>query len=259
MPLSDKKTVYHSTLVQHGPVEATVKTQVQKSKYPNNPDYVVIIVEGKEHNLAMENDQYKAAFASMKGRNVLITATGGKGDAFVEVQVTGGGSAPAQAPAQPAARPPQQQSQPAASAPAPSDRGNQDGVARPRQQPAARTKEQILADRLDSVARAEKNIRQSVQLFKRCVNAAVDQAMELASAFGVTGENAEELRRSLAQSAIEETIKTLPTTLFIRATGAGTFKDRIEDFNREFMRDYPASDVEKYIADLKAKHDSAKK
>ena len=72
----EKKTLYHSELAAMGPVRVTVKTDRMKSRYskPGNekPDYVVLLIAGKEKNYNTENEGCAAFFEGQKGKTFTL-------------------------------------------------------------------------------------------------------------------------------------------------------------------------------------------
>lgn len=91
MAQKPKKTLYHSELVQLGPVEVEVKSDVLESKYGKS-DYVVFEIDGYERQYNVENSACGNALDRLKGQVVIIEATGSRDDAEIIVsEPTGGG------------------------------------------------------------------------------------------------------------------------------------------------------------------------
>jgi hypothetical protein len=88
-----KKNLYHSELVQKGPVRVTVKTDVMKSKFAGKPPYIVLAFDGEgERNYSIESDDCQTALANMKGRSIMIEATGSGRDGSAAIKVLGAGA-----------------------------------------------------------------------------------------------------------------------------------------------------------------------
>ena len=112
MPISDKKGIYHSTLVRAGDTVVTIKSDVLKSKYEGKPDYVYLTAaDGTEHSLAVENFRVAEALKGLKDQRVTLRASGSREDADLEILPAGDQP---QTPAKPATAPPQRQEPPKA-------------------------------------------------------------------------------------------------------------------------------------------------
>jgi hypothetical protein len=116
----DKRTIYHSHLVQAGTVEALITGEPQKSKFKKEGKdsyWVGVKIDGSEHQLTIENDVVKEKLTGLRNHMVQLTATGSRDEADIDVyDAAGPMKTPPQQPA------PQQQGQqrsaPAASKPA---------------------------------------------------------------------------------------------------------------------------------------------
>jgi len=127
-----KTTIYHSTLVSEGEIEALLNSEPCKSKFPAKDGsvqyYVEMIIAGTKHQLILENDSCRSALTGYKGQTVTIRASGSRDNATLDVDGIRVGTeqqaAPAQrqAPAQRAAGPPQQQAELPAQQPTPQQR-----------------------------------------------------------------------------------------------------------------------------------------
>lgn len=92
MAQKPKKTLYHSELVQLGPVEVEIKSDVMQSQYRGHNDYVIMSLDGYDRNYECENDLCVKALDRLKGQVVIIEATGSRDDAEIIVsEPTGGG------------------------------------------------------------------------------------------------------------------------------------------------------------------------
>ena len=88
--------IYHSALVNMGPVLCKVVSDVLTSKWKNKDGtdkfYVNLVVGGEEHSYTVENDACGEALADRKGQTLLLTFSGSRDDAEISV-----GAAPASA------------------------------------------------------------------------------------------------------------------------------------------------------------------
>lgn len=84
--MAEKKTLFHSELVQMGRVQVTQKNLPQKSKFSGKPDYVALVIDGAERLYNCENDACKAFFniRGNEGRVMVIEATGSRDDASID-------------------------------------------------------------------------------------------------------------------------------------------------------------------------------
>lgn len=83
----EKKGLFHSELTRlsaDSPVQVHVKSDVMKSKYKDKPDYVILVIDGRERIYSTENQSCADWFRGTKGRTLLITATGREGDAQID-------------------------------------------------------------------------------------------------------------------------------------------------------------------------------
>jgi len=85
--MAEKKTMFHSELVQLGAVKVLVKTDVMHSKFKGKLDYVVLECEGVERNLNLENAACAEAMNGLKGKIVVLEAKGRANDA--EIMIAG--------------------------------------------------------------------------------------------------------------------------------------------------------------------------
>lgn len=86
MALSDKKSIYHSALVNSGDVVVTITSDgPQQSKFQGKPDFIGLKHEGSEHILSLENESCGTALTGLKGQTVMLRASGRDGDACIEV------------------------------------------------------------------------------------------------------------------------------------------------------------------------------
>lgn len=76
-----KKTLWHSELKDMGPVMVTVKTEPQKSKFKDKPDYVILEIDGAERTYSCENPSCAEFFRGQKGNRFALVAEGGREDA----------------------------------------------------------------------------------------------------------------------------------------------------------------------------------
>lgn len=132
--MADKKTLFHSELATLGPVRVMVKEERKASKYSKpdapKPDYVTLVIGGKERFYTCENEACAEFFADQRGRTFTLVAEGSREEATLTYV---GEASQEQAPAT-AARPPV--SRPPAAKP----QGQRPPVAAPAQQrpPAAK-------------------------------------------------------------------------------------------------------------------------
>ena len=99
-----KKNLYHSEAATLGPIRVTVKTDVMPSKFKGKSPYVVLLIDGHERNYSCENEECQKALIGLKGRTIMMEATGGREDARIIVAgaTAPQGGEPASQPAQPA-------------------------------------------------------------------------------------------------------------------------------------------------------------
>lgn len=83
---NEKKTLYHSELVQMGHVQVTQKNLPQKSRYAGKPDYVALVIDGVERLYNCENETCAAFFnvQGNQGRTMVIEALGTRDDAIID-------------------------------------------------------------------------------------------------------------------------------------------------------------------------------
>lgn len=91
MAKEPKKTLYHSELVNLGPVEVDIKSDVKQSQYPNQNDYVIMVLDGYDRNYSCENDQCADALVGLQGKTVILEAIGSRDDAEIIVSEPTGG------------------------------------------------------------------------------------------------------------------------------------------------------------------------
>jgi hypothetical protein len=104
----DKRTIYHSHLVQAGTVEALITGEPQKSKFKKEGKdsyWVGVKIDGSEHQLTIENDVVKEKLTGLRNHMVQLTATGSRDEADIDVYDAAG---PMKAPPQ---QPPPSQGQ----------------------------------------------------------------------------------------------------------------------------------------------------
>lgn len=98
-----KKTIYHSSLVQAGECTATIKSDPLKSKFQKDGKdsyYSVLVINGNEHQLQLENDSCRSAMTGYKNQTVGLKASGRGDDASIEVEgIAVGSGQPEQQPA----------------------------------------------------------------------------------------------------------------------------------------------------------------
>ncbi len=90
------KTLYHSKLVNQGPVVAHVKQGVTESTRKRGTFYVILNIEGRERYYNVENQACGEAFSEYVGQTVVVTAQGAREDAEILIEPTN------ETPAQPA-------------------------------------------------------------------------------------------------------------------------------------------------------------
>ena len=81
----EKKTVYHSELVKESPVTVEMTSDVLESKFKKGTYYVCFKHEGNEHQLTLENQACEDALRDLKGQFAIITATGSRENAALDV------------------------------------------------------------------------------------------------------------------------------------------------------------------------------
>jgi hypothetical protein len=222
-----KKNLYHSELSTLGSLRVKVKTDVMASKFKGKPPYVVLEIDGIDRNYSVENDKCQRALANLKGRTVMLEATGSREEA--EITILGAGAAPAadqskdeppydteaehvdnpppQRPAQraPAAQPPPQAAPAAPAAPVPPQAaGHPDNVDR------VIDLKKYYARRGNALALAGLESLRAIDTFCQCAGVPIDEAT----------------KKGIAQQIAERMVETTFTTLFIAADRAG--------FNDEF-------------------------
>jgi len=100
-----KKQIYHSALVSEGEVTALIKSEPLKSKFQKDGKdsyYVLLSINGADHQHTIENDSCRQVLCGLKDQNVILKATGSRDDAQIEVHVVNPGQqqvAPRQQPA----------------------------------------------------------------------------------------------------------------------------------------------------------------
>ena len=99
-----KTTIYHSTLVSEGEIEALLNSEPCKSKFPAKDGsvqyYVEMIIAGTKHQLILENDSCRSALTGYKGQTVTIRASGSRDNATLDVDGIRVGTEQQAAPAQ---------------------------------------------------------------------------------------------------------------------------------------------------------------
>lgn len=93
-----KKTLFHSELVKAGPVTATIRSNVTPSKFKDKPPYVEMVIGGHARQYNVENDHCAMALDGLTNQVVILSATGTREDARIDVGTREGDSAPATAP-----------------------------------------------------------------------------------------------------------------------------------------------------------------
>lgn len=84
--MAEKKTLYHSELVQMGRVQVTQKDLPRASKFKDKNDYVVLEIDGVERIYNCENDDCQAFFnvQGNQGRCMVIEAQGTRENAQID-------------------------------------------------------------------------------------------------------------------------------------------------------------------------------
>jgi len=93
-----KTTLYHSELSKRGQVAVLVETDVLNSKYAGKPPYVMLKLDGYSRRYDTENDACAQALTGLKGREVSLTALGGRETATIAVAPVGNAPLPQQLP-----------------------------------------------------------------------------------------------------------------------------------------------------------------
>lgn len=87
-----KVTLYHSELVQMGPIRVKIKSDVTASKFDGKPNYVIMEIDGQKRNYNCENPDCEDALDKMSGRTVMLEATGSREEA--SIKILGAGAEP---------------------------------------------------------------------------------------------------------------------------------------------------------------------
>lgn len=105
--------LYHSALCKMGVVKVTVKTEKQKSQFPNSPDYVTLEIDGKPYYYKSENQGCADFFDGKRGQTFALLAEGGGKDSpeTATIQYVGEPASNLQKPQQQQAPPQQTQQQ----------------------------------------------------------------------------------------------------------------------------------------------------
>jgi len=128
-----KKQIYHSALVSEGEVTALIKSEPLKSKFQKDGRdsyYVLLSINGADHQHTIENDSCRQVLCGLKDQNVILKATGSRDDAQIEVHVVN----PGQQQAAPRQQPAPQQSAPQYQAPQQQELAPQQPAPQQRQQ-----------------------------------------------------------------------------------------------------------------------------
>lgn len=80
-----KKGLYHSELVKMGPVMVTVKQGRTPSKYQNQPDYCVLVIDDNERFYSIENDDCGDFLDAYEGQDIEIEAQGSREQATIDI------------------------------------------------------------------------------------------------------------------------------------------------------------------------------
>lgn len=173
MALSDKKTVYHSALVAAGDVDVLIKSnEPQKSKFGDQPDYIAMVHEGKEHFYPVENRNCAEALTGLGGQTVTIRAEGSREEATIAV--FGAPNSHRQPDRQPDPQPPHRE--PNRSLPQrPLPQQSQQPQPRepdPAPQPHRRTKEEKAHDELEAFKDMLRFVRRGGLVLQECINVA---------------------------------------------------------------------------------------
>lgn len=204
--MATNKTLYHTELRNMGPVTATVTSDVLDSKFQKKGEppkrYVVMNVGGVERNYHVENEHCAFALDGLKGRTVLIEATGMRDDARIVVDGQNapddevpGAESPAAAPAARQSAPATRQTAPAPAAHAPA--------------PAASTAA-AQPKSADPVADARRYLNQHANALGLAADAALYAVEQFATRHGVPVDKA-----TIAAQIAEEMTRTSFTTLYI--------------------------------------------
>lgn len=87
-----KKTLYHSELANMGPVVATVTEGVKESSKKRGSYYVTLLLEGRTRYYTVENEQCGQAFDGWDGQTVVISATGSRENAAIDIEAADEGA-----------------------------------------------------------------------------------------------------------------------------------------------------------------------
>lgn len=194
--MAEKKTMFHSELVQLGAVKVLVKTDVMHSKFKGKLDYVVLECEGVERNLNLENAACAEAMNGLKGKIVVLEAKGRANDA--EIMIAG---ATTTAEEREAAAEATQQRKPAATEPPkPAATAHKPDAA-----DAVIELKKFYARRGNALALAAAETCRTVETFCKLTGTPYD----------------EETRNHIKSTLVERLTDTTFTTLFIAADRAG--------------------------------------
>ena len=135
-----KTTLYHSELSKRGQVSVLVETDVLNSKYAGKPPYVMLKLDGFSRRYDTENDACAQSLTGLKGREVLLTAFGGRETATIAVGAGGNAPLPQQLPQAQHAPVPQQPPQASQTVTMPARQAPQQA---PQQAPSARSENPV--------------------------------------------------------------------------------------------------------------------
>lgn len=202
------KTLYHTELRNMGPVTATITSDVLNSKFAKAGEppkrYVVMTVGGAERNYHVENEHCAFALDRLKGRTVLIEATGMRDDARIVVDGQSDPNDQIPGAEVPAAAPAARQSAPAARPFGSPPVRNEHAPAPAASTAAAQPKS------ADPLADARSYLNRHANALGLAVDAALYAVEQFAARHGVPVDKA-----AIAAQMAEEMTKTTFTTLYI--------------------------------------------
>ncbi len=84
------KSLWHSELTKLGQIEVRIKSDVTKSQYKGKPPYVILEIDGTERLYTVENRDCERSLQGLKGRAVMLEASGSREEAEIRIETLDG-------------------------------------------------------------------------------------------------------------------------------------------------------------------------
>lgn len=216
----NKKQLFHSELVKMGTIKVTVKSDVLKSKFKNQNNYVVLLIDRAERNYLLDTTELESWFDGLKGRTFTLLAEGSTKDGTAQLTYVGEAmpEAPGNEPAdEPAGRPPAKPRsvKPPAQPPRGRNAAPPPREGKPRQTATPPATGARRADPVDTVINMKRFMARRGNALRLAADESLRLIREFSEAHGVKW--TPEIQAGIVQQIAESMTTTTYTTLFLSA------------------------------------------